>query len=141
MTNFLTAVGKAGANFISNMGRRATSTEIVPLAILVMDGVGKGKVGMITAFCRSDQAKVEPSDALSILYQWDLPKPGVVVVKVFTTSPHLLWGSLQLPLPGCNHPFSRHFNHLIPTCPAVLVQDTLLFSHSGHPSVRKREMG
>ena len=29
-----------------------------------------GKAGMITAFCRSDWAKVEPSDALLSLVQW-----------------------------------------------------------------------
>ena len=74
------------------------SAEITPLAILVMDGVGKGKLGMITTFCRSDQVKVEPSDALLTLVQWDSPKPGVVVVKVFTNSPHPLHGGPLAPL-------------------------------------------
>ena len=50
--------GKPGANFITNVGRRAMNAEITPLAFLVMDGVGEGKLGMITAFCRSDQAKL-----------------------------------------------------------------------------------
>ena len=63
--------GKAGANFITNVGRRAMSAEIAPLAILVIGGVGEGKLGMITAFCRSDQVKVEPSDALLNLDQQD----------------------------------------------------------------------
>ena len=58
---------KAVADFITNVGRRATSTEIAPLAILVM--VGEGKLGMITTFCRSDQVKVKPPNALSTLVQ------------------------------------------------------------------------
>ena len=73
------------------------STEITPLAILVMDGVVKGKLGMITAFCRSDQANVEPLDALLTSVQQDSPKPGVVVVKVFTNLHHLLWESFGSP--------------------------------------------
>ena len=52
--------GKAGANYITNAGRRAMSTEIAPLAIWIMYGVGKEKLGMLTTFCRSDQTKVEP---------------------------------------------------------------------------------
>ena len=41
LTNLPSTVGKAWANFITNAGRRAMSTEITPLAILVMDVVGK----------------------------------------------------------------------------------------------------
>ena len=55
---------KSGSNFTIKVGRRATSVEIAPLAILVTDGVGEEKLGMITAFCRPDQAKVEPLDTL-----------------------------------------------------------------------------
>ena len=46
--------GKAGANFLNKVGRRAKSAEITPLAILVTHGVGEGKLGMITAFCMTD---------------------------------------------------------------------------------------
>ena len=73
------------------------SVEITPSEILVMDGIGEGKLGMITAFCRTDQVKVEPSDALLTLVQWDSPKPSVIVVKVLTTLPHLLQGSFRSP--------------------------------------------
>ena len=34
------------------------------LAILVAYGVGKGQLGMIIAFCRTGQVKVEPLDAI-----------------------------------------------------------------------------
>ena len=66
--------GKAGTDFLIKVGRRAMSAEIAPLAILVTDGVSKGKLGMITAFCRTDKVKVEPLDALSTLVQWDSPE-------------------------------------------------------------------
>ena len=49
--------GKAGADFITKASRRAMSAEIAPLAILATDGVGEGKLGMITAFCRTDQVR------------------------------------------------------------------------------------
>ena len=71
--------------------------RLLPWQFLVMDGVGEGKLGIITTFCRSDQAKVEPLDALLTLVQWDWPDPGVVVVKVFTNSPHLPWWSFGSP--------------------------------------------
>ena len=52
--------GKAGADFITNASRIAMSAEI-----LVMDRVGKGKLGMIAIFCRSDQVRVEHTLHLS----------------------------------------------------------------------------
>ena len=73
------------------------STEITPLAIFITDRVGEGKLGMMTTFCRSDQAKVEPLDTLSALVQQDSPKPGVVAQQgllslLFLQSPFpLLW--------------------------------------------------
>ena len=47
--------GKAGTHFINNTARRAMSVEITPLNILGTDSIGKGKLGMITTFCRTDQ--------------------------------------------------------------------------------------
>ena len=73
------------------------SAEIVPLVILVTDGVGVGKLGMITAFCQTDQVKVEPSNKLSTLVQQNSPEQGVVVQKVFTNLPHLPQGPLDPP--------------------------------------------
>ena len=81
--------GKARADFITNASRKATSTEITPLAILIMQGVGEGRLAIIPTFCQSDQAKVEPSDVLSTLVQQDSPEPSVVVVKIFTNSTYL----------------------------------------------------
>ena len=37
--------GKAEGDVITNAGQRATSAVITPLAILIIDGVGKGKLG------------------------------------------------------------------------------------------------
>ena len=89
--------GKARTDFITEAGRRAMSAENAPLVILVMDDAGKGRLGMITIFCRSDQAKVEPLDTISTLVQWDSPMSGVVVVKVYTNSPYLPCGSFNPP--------------------------------------------
>ena len=65
--------GKAGADFLTKVSRRAMSTEITLLAIIVTDGVGEGKLGMISVFCRTDQMKVEPPGELLTLFQWDSP--------------------------------------------------------------------
>ena len=67
------------------------------MAILVTDGVGEGGLGMITTFSHHDQAKVEPSEALSTLVQCDSPKSSVVVVTIFTNSLYLQWGSFSFP--------------------------------------------
>ena len=52
------------------------SIEITSLAILVTDEVGEEKLGMITAFCRTEQAKVEPSDLCAV----GITQASVVVV-------------------------------------------------------------
>ena len=124
--------GKAGADFISNVERRAMNPDFAPLAILFMDGVGKGKLGMITTFCRSDQVKWEPSDTLSTLVQQESPGTDVVVVKVFTNLPHLMWGyfgSLYLDVTTLSAGTLRtqfslavlHMHRLFPYSPAQVI--------------------
>ena len=88
---------KVGIDFINKASRRAMSVEITPLAILVTDSIGKGKMGMITNFCRTDQEKVEPLDTFLALVQRDVPEPCVVMVRVFTNSPYFPWGSFGSP--------------------------------------------
>ena len=73
------------------------SMEIVPMAILITDGVGKGSLGMVTVFYHSDQEKVEPSIILSTLVQWDTHELTMVVTKIFTNSPYFPWGPFELP--------------------------------------------
>ena len=103
-----------------------------------MDGVGKGRLGMITTFCQSDQMKVESSDALLTLIKQNLPMPGVVVVKVFTNLPYLPWRSFGCPNLDITTLSLGAFNCPIPTCPAAVVQVAPIFFHPGHPSVRER---
>ena len=50
---------------------------------------------MVTTFCHHDQAKMEASEALSVLHQCDLPEPSVVVVQRYTNSPYLPQGSFS----------------------------------------------
>ena len=68
------------------MGQKI-SEEAIPMAILVIDGVGEGNLGMVTTFCHYDQAKVEASEAPSSLHQHDMPEPSVVVDRRHTNSP------------------------------------------------------
>ena len=116
------------------------STEITPLGSLGnMDDIGEGRLGMITTFCQSDQVKMEPSDTLSALVQWDSPELGVVVLKVFTNSPYFPWGSFSYPYHGLNHPFSRCTSTTqFPLALLYLCMVAPMFFHSGHPSVRER---
>ena len=44
----------------------------------------------------------------------------------------------QLPLPGCNHPFSGNFSCPIPTGQAVTVPVTPILFHSNHSAMRER---
>ena len=75
----------------------SSSSEIVPLVVLITDRVEEGSLGMMTTFCDHDQAKVESLDVHSTLCQWDSPKPSMVVVRIFANSPFLPWGSFGLP--------------------------------------------
>ena len=72
--------------FISGSGHKI-SGEIVLIAGLITDRVEEG-----TTFCHHDKAKVESSEALSILCQQDSHKLSIVVVKIFANSPYLPQG-------------------------------------------------
>ena len=54
------------------------------MVVWITDGVEEGSLGMVTAFCHHDQAKVK-SDGPS--------QPNVVVARIFANSPYLPWGS------------------------------------------------
>ena len=87
---------KARMEFITSNSQKI-SGQTIPNVILVIDGVGDGYLGMVTTFCCHNQAKIEASDALSALYQCDPPDPSVVVVRRYTNTPYILWGSSCLP--------------------------------------------
>ena len=84
--------GQARVEFISGSSQKI-SAEIIPMAVLITNEVEEGSLGMLTTFCHHDQAKVESSEVLSTLHQWDSLRPSIVVVKIFTNFPHLLQGS------------------------------------------------
>ena len=73
------------------------SKEIVLMATLITDGVGKEKLRMVTIFICSEQAKVEPSVALLTLVQQYSHELAMVVMKIFNNSPYFLQGSFSLP--------------------------------------------
>ena len=51
--------GKAGVEFITSNGQKI-SCEIVPIAVLVTNGVEEGSLDMVTTFCHHDQMKMKP---------------------------------------------------------------------------------
>ena len=107
--------GQAKVDFITNSGRKAMGDEVIPMTVLVTDGVDEGSLGMATIFSQSDQAKVEPSAVLLILLQWESSELGIVLMKIFTNSPYFQQGSFGLPfldiaiLPKVLHPSDLHF--------------------------------
>ena len=50
----------------------------------------------MTTFCCHDQSKMEVSDALSVLCQHNLLEPSVVIVRRYTNTPYIPWGSSHL---------------------------------------------
>ena len=136
-TNLLSPVVKSWGCLPHQRGRWATSAKITPLAILVMDGVGKGKLGLKTAFCRTDQGKVEPSDVLLTLDQHESPEPGVEVVKVFTNLLCLPQGSFGSPYLDIT-PFQWALWLPNSTYTAAFVEVAPLFFHSDCPSIWER---
>ena len=89
--------GQKGVNFVSSSGRWTMSNEIVSMVTLVTDRISEGNLGLTIIYCQSDQRKLEPSDMLSTLVQWDSPDPGIVVVKIFTNMPFSPRGILAPP--------------------------------------------
>ena len=61
----------------------------MPMAILFTDGVEEGNMGIMTTFCCHDQAKLEASNALCALHQWDSLESSVVVVRRYTNTPYI----------------------------------------------------
>ena len=88
--------GQARVDVISSSGQKI-SDEIVPMAVLITNGVEEGSLGMMVTFCHYAQAKVGSLEVISTLCQWESPKQSMVVVRIFTNSPNLLWGSFSLP--------------------------------------------
>ena len=81
--------GKAGVEFMTHTGQKI-SGEATPMLILITDGVGEGNLGMVTTLCHHEQAKMEASDALSVLHhQCNSPEPNKVVVRRYTNTPYI----------------------------------------------------
>ena len=56
------------------------------MTVLITNWVEDGSLGMVTTFCCHDQAKVESSEILSTLCQWDSSELRIVVIKIFANS-------------------------------------------------------
>ena len=88
--------GQARVKFITSSGKRAMSKEIIRMAVLITDGVGKGSLGLVTAFYHSNQAKVEPLVMLMTLTHCDSHELALVVMRIFTNLSYFQWGSFGL---------------------------------------------
>ena len=60
-----------------------------PTVILITDEVGKENLGMVTVFCHHDQNKMEVSEALSSLCQYNSPEPSMMVIRRYTNVPYI----------------------------------------------------
>ena len=72
------------------------SGEATPMAILFTDGVGKGDLGMVTTFCSCNQVKIEALEVLATLQQHNSPKPRVFVIRRYTNTPFISWGTSRM---------------------------------------------
>ena len=87
--------GNTRMEFITCNGPKI-SREAAPMAILVTDGVGEGNLGKVTNFCCHVPPKMATSDPLSALHQLNSAQPSVVVVRRYTNTPYIPWGSSHL---------------------------------------------
>ena len=133
--------GKVRANFITSSSKRAMSKKIIPIAILITDGVGKRSLGMITVFFHSDQVKDGAYSHAFDLSPVGLSWAGCGGDKDFHQltlfPPGVFWSHL----PGCGHPCSGHLNYPISTFLAMPALTTSILPYSGHPAQGKREKG
>ena len=87
--------GKTRVEYVTETGLRL-SGKAASMVILITDGVGKGDLGMVMTFCSCNQVKMEASEVLATLHQHDSPKPRVFVVRRYTNTPFIPWGTSRL---------------------------------------------
>ena len=63
--------------------------------VLVIDSIREGDVRLVMTFCHNDQAKVEASDTILAVCQWDLSELSMVVVRRYTDMPYIPKGTSQ----------------------------------------------
>ena len=51
---------------------------------------------MVTTFCSHNQVKMEASEACTALQQCDLPESRVFMIRRYTNTPFIPWGTSQL---------------------------------------------
>ena len=84
--------GQASVELISDSGWRIRS-EIVPMTVLITDGVEGRSLGIVTTFCHHDQAKDGVICSALHLTPMGLSLTKHSVVRIFANSHYLLWGS------------------------------------------------
>ena len=84
--------GKTQMEFITHTSWKICM-EATPVVILITDGVGEEYMVMATTFCHHNQVKMEAPDALCALCQCNSLEPSVVVVRRYTSTPYIPWGT------------------------------------------------
>ena len=102
--------------------------------ILITDGVGKRKLRMVTVFCHSDQARVEPSVVLLTLIQWDSHDLAIIGDEDLHQFFLLPMGVFWHLFPRQSHPALGCVNYPISTFTVIPVLAASLYPLSGHPT-------
>ena len=84
--------GKTRVEFLALTSLKR-SGEATKSAILIINGVAERDLGMMMVFCHPNQAKIEACDALSTLHQCDSLGPSVVVMRRYSNTPYIPWGT------------------------------------------------
>ena len=87
--------GKTRVEYITKICLRL-SGEAALMVILIIDGVGKVDLGMVTTFCSHNQVKMEALEVLTTLHQHDSPEPSVFMVRRYTNTPFIPQGTSRL---------------------------------------------
>ena len=94
------------------------------MVILISNGVGERDLGIVMVFCYPNQAKIEACDALSTLHQCDSSEPGVVVVRRYSNTLYIPWGTAHSFYLDMDTLSRGHYLHPISTRQAIFALPT-----------------
>ena len=72
------------------------SGETTKLAILIMNRIEEGELGMLMVFCHLNQAKIDACNALSVLHQCNSSELNMVVMRRYSNTPYIPRGMSHL---------------------------------------------
>ena len=130
--------GQARVDFVTNFSRKAMSKEVVPMAILVTDGVDEEIRGMVTTFFCSGQAKVETLGHTFYLSPVGITWASCSGDKDIHQLSLFLTGAFWPLILGCHHPHRRCLYLPVFTFLAVSMLASSILPYSGCWAKRER---